>query len=95
MSKGNKKPVTLDSLSDKGFNVEIEKGYTDMKEGNVRPASDVFADLQKNSVNAIRNAQKAFDGVAEKLGNPGEDEINLGLTTLDMVKTPISENPCT
>jgi len=30
------------------FNAEIDKGYTDMKEGKVRPASDVFADLQKD-----------------------------------------------
>jgi len=30
------------------FNAELEKGYTDMKEGKVRPASDVFDDLQKD-----------------------------------------------
>jgi len=43
-----KKPVALDSLSVAEFNAELEKGYTDMKEGKVRPASDVFADLKKD-----------------------------------------------
>ena len=42
------KPVALDPLSVEEFNTELEKGYTDMKEGKVRPASDVFADLQKD-----------------------------------------------
>ena len=27
------------------------------------------------SINAIRKAQKAFEGVAEELGNPSEEEI--------------------
>jgi len=31
--------------------------------------------IDNASVNAIRKAQEAFEGVAEKLGNPGEDEI--------------------
>jgi len=35
-------PIALDSLSDDMFNAEIEKGYTDMKEGKVRPVSDVL-----------------------------------------------------
>jgi len=43
-----KKPVALDSLSVNDFNVEIEKGYIDMKEGKVRPASAVFADLRRD-----------------------------------------------
>jgi DNA-damage-inducible protein J len=43
-----RKPVAADSLSVDEFNAEIEKGYRDMKEGKVRPASDVFADLQKD-----------------------------------------------
>jgi len=38
----------VNSLSVEEFNTEIEKGYTDMKEGKVRPASDVFTDLQKD-----------------------------------------------
>jgi len=40
--------IALDSQSVDEFNAEIEKGYKDMKEGKVRPASDVFADLQKD-----------------------------------------------
>jgi len=35
------------------------------------------------SVNAIRKAQTAFEGVAENLGNPGEDEIQ---TWVDSVR---------
>jgi len=41
-------PVALDSLSVEEFNAEVEKGYSDMNEGKVRPASDVFADLHKD-----------------------------------------------
>ena len=43
----DRKPVVLDSLSVEEFNSEIEKGYTDMKEGKVHPASDVFDELHK------------------------------------------------
>jgi len=42
------KPVALESLSIKELDVELEKGFSDMKEGRVRPAADVFADLQKD-----------------------------------------------
>ena len=31
--------------------------------------------INNASVNAIRKAQKAFEGVAEELGNPSEEEI--------------------
>ena len=31
--------------------------------------------IDNASINAIRKAQKAFEGVAEELGNPSEDEI--------------------
>ena len=31
--------------------------------------------IDNASVNAIRNAQKSFEGVAERLGNPDEEEI--------------------
>jgi len=44
----NKKPVAMSSLSETELNVELEKGYTDMKEGHVRTAADVFSDLQKD-----------------------------------------------
>jgi len=43
-----KKPVAMGSLSETELNVELEKGYTDMKKGRVRPATDVFSDLQKD-----------------------------------------------
>ena len=43
----NKKPVAMGNLSDTELNVELEKGYNDMKKGRVRPAADVFSDLQK------------------------------------------------
>jgi len=42
------RPISLESLSDEDFNAEMEKGYTDMLEGRVRPAADVFADLKKD-----------------------------------------------
>ena len=42
------RPISLESLSDEDFNTEMEKGYTDMLEGRVRPAADVFADLKKD-----------------------------------------------
>ena len=31
--------------------------------------------IENASINAIRKAQKAFEGVAEELGNPSEEEI--------------------
>ena len=31
--------------------------------------------IDNASINAIRKAQKAFEGVAEELGNPSEEEI--------------------
>ena len=31
--------------------------------------------IDNASINAIRKAQKAFEGVAKELGNPSEDEI--------------------
>ena len=31
--------------------------------------------IENASINAISKAQKAFEGVAEQLGNPSEDEI--------------------
>jgi hypothetical protein len=42
------KPIALDSLSVDELNAEIDKGYNDIKESKVLPASDVFADLQKD-----------------------------------------------
>ena len=31
--------------------------------------------IENASINAIRKAQKAFEGVAEELGNPSEEDI--------------------
>lgn len=42
------KPIALKTLSADEFNKEMEKGYADMKAGRVRPAADVFAELQKD-----------------------------------------------
>lgn len=42
------KPIAMKALSADEFNKEMEKGYADMKAGRVRPAADVFADLQKD-----------------------------------------------
>jgi DNA-damage-inducible protein J len=42
------KPVALASLSEAEFNAEIEKGFADMTAGRMRPAVDVFADLQRD-----------------------------------------------
>ena len=43
-----REPVALSSLSTEEFNAEMEKGFMDMNEGRVRPAADVFADLEKD-----------------------------------------------
>lgn len=39
---------SIANLSKEELNAEIEKGYTDFIQGNVRPASEVFADIRKN-----------------------------------------------
>ena len=44
----DRKPLALGSLSDDEFDIEMEKGYKDMLAGRVRPAADVFAELQKD-----------------------------------------------
>ena len=48
--------------------------------------------IDNASVNAIRKAQKAFEGVAERLGNPGEDEIQSWVNDVRYGKTTINEN---
>ena len=42
------KPLALAALSEEEFNAEIEKGFTDMMAGRMRPAADVFADMQRD-----------------------------------------------
>lgn len=39
---------SIANMSKEELNAEIEKGYTDFIQGNVRPASEVFAEIRKN-----------------------------------------------
>jgi len=48
MKLPQRKPIALDSLSEDEFNAEIEKGFVDMAAGQMRPADNVFADLQRD-----------------------------------------------
>ena len=48
MKLPQRKPVALGSLSEAEFNAEIEKGFADMAAGRMRPAGDVFTDLQRD-----------------------------------------------
>jgi DNA-damage-inducible protein J len=41
-------PVNLSDLSPEQFSEELEKGYSDMKAGKVRPVRDVFADIRRD-----------------------------------------------
>ena len=43
-----KKPAGLGALSEEELNIELEKGFADISAGNVRPASEVFADLHRD-----------------------------------------------
>jgi len=43
-----RKPLAMGSLSEAEFNAEIEKGFEDMASGRMRPADDLFADLQRD-----------------------------------------------
>jgi DNA-damage-inducible protein J len=40
--------IDMSILSEKVLNVELEKGYADMKAGRTKPASKVFADICKD-----------------------------------------------
>lgn len=42
------KPVALSDLSEKEFNEELEKGYTDSIQGNTKPADKVFSDIRED-----------------------------------------------
>lgn len=42
------RPVDMSNLSEEEMNVELEKGYADMKAGRTKPASNVFADIRKD-----------------------------------------------
>lgn len=41
------KPIEFGNLSKEELDIEIEKGYKDMLDGNVEPAQKVFSDIHK------------------------------------------------
>ena len=42
------KPIDMSSLSEEQMNLELEKGYADMKAGRTKPANNAFADIRKD-----------------------------------------------
>ena len=42
------KPIDMSSLSEEQMNLELEKGYSDMKAGRTKPANKAFADKRKD-----------------------------------------------
>ena len=42
------RPVDMSALSEEQLNVELEKGYADMKAGRTKSASKAFADIRKD-----------------------------------------------
>ena len=48
MKLPQRKPLAFDTLSEEEFNAEIEKGFADMAAGRMRPADEVFADMQRD-----------------------------------------------
>ena len=42
------RPLSLNNLSEKELDVELEKGYVDIAAGRMRPAREVFADLRRD-----------------------------------------------
>ncbi len=42
------RPVDMIALSEEEMNVELEKGYADMKDGRTKSASKAFADIRKD-----------------------------------------------
>lgn len=42
------RPIDMSALSDAEINMELEKGYADVKVGRTRVASEVFADIRKD-----------------------------------------------
>ncbi len=47
------RPIVISELSQDELNAEIEKGYADMLEGKVKPASEVFTNLRKEIDNEV------------------------------------------
>ncbi|MDR1617358.1 MAG: AbrB/MazE/SpoVT family DNA-binding domain-containing protein, partial [Syntrophomonadaceae bacterium] len=50
--------------------------------------------VENASLNAIHKAQKAFEGVAEELGYPSEDEIQSWVDEVRYGEGARVENPC-
>ncbi|MGF7012058.1 putative transcriptional regulator [Lachnospiraceae bacterium PF1-21] len=48
MEKSKDKILDISSLTEEQLNMELEKGYADIKAGRTRPASEVFADIRKD-----------------------------------------------
>lgn len=42
------RPIDISSLSEEQMNLELEKGYSDMKAARTKTASKVFADIRKD-----------------------------------------------
>lgn len=42
------KSIDMSTLVEEQMNVELEKGYADMKCGRTKPAKKVFADIRKD-----------------------------------------------
>lgn len=42
------KPVVLSDLTETELNGELEKGYTDFTQGNIKSAEKVFSDIRRN-----------------------------------------------
>ena len=42
------RPVDISTLSEVGFNEELEKGYADMQAGRTKNAKKAFADIRKD-----------------------------------------------
>ena len=42
------RPVDMSNLSEEQMNLELEKGYADMKAGRTKPAGKAFADIRKD-----------------------------------------------
>ena len=42
------RPIDMSVLSEEEINIELEKGYADMKDGRTKPASKAFADIRKD-----------------------------------------------
>jgi DNA-damage-inducible protein J len=42
------RPVDMNNLSEEQMNLELEKGYADMKAGRTKPASKAFTNIRKD-----------------------------------------------